>query len=387
MLATNSLLKRLAVYDTGIGLPKEKQQVIFESFSQADGSTSRKYGGTGLGLTISSRLVGMMGGRIWVESEVGHGSHFHFTARFLVPAETISPVPVRPASLVGLRVLVVDDNNTNRRILKETLTGWGTDVAIADSGGAALEALRRASESESPFRLLITDAEMPETDGFALVRQVRQDPTLAEIPILILSSAAGRGDSARCKELGVAGYLTKPARRSELHHTIATILGRNPHGSAVGVHMTKPRMQEHPSQGRRILLAEDNRVNQALTRQLLQKSGHTVVVAENGREALRALDKERFDLVLMDIQMPEMDGFEATATIREKERTSGEHLPVIAMTAHAMKGDDARCLHAGMDGYLSKPISVKCLLQTLNKYLDAPEQRGRQSRDKSVSVA
>ncbi len=375
------------VFDTGIGLPKEKQQVIFESFSQADGSTSRKYGGTGLGLTISSRLVGMMGGRIWVESEVGHGSHFHFTARFLVPAESSSALllAVRPASLAGVRVLVVDDNATNRRILKETLSGWGTEVSIAESASAALAALHRASESDSPFRLLITDAEMPETDGFALSRQVRQDPRLAAIQILILTSAARRGDAAKCQELGVAGYLTKPARRSELYDTIALILGRNPDAAAAA---TPHRLQEQrPAQSRRILLAEDNRVNQALTRLLLQKIGHTVVVAENGREALRALDKERFDLVLMDVQMPEMDGFEATAAIREMERASGTHLPVIAMTAHAMKGDEARCLRAGMDAYLSKPISAKRLLEILEKYLGAAEQRDREGAHTPVSVA
>ena len=378
----DSVELRFTVYDTGIGLPKEKHRVIFESFSQADGSTSRKYGGTGLGLTISSRLVDMMGGRIWVESEVGHGSHFHFTARFLVPADAMTPVPVRRASLAGVRVLVVDDNNTNRRILKETLSGWGTDVAIAESGRAALDALQLASEARSPFRLLITDAEMPETDGFALARLVREDPRLAEIPILMLSSAAGRGDAAKCQELGLSGYLTKPARRSELHDTIVTILGRGLHGAAE----THRRMPGHPTQGRHILLAEDNRVNQALTRQLLQKIGHTVVVAENGREAVAALDRERFDLVLMDIQMPEMDGFEATAIIRERERTSGAHLPVIAMTAHAMKGDEARCLKAGMDGYLSKPISAIRLLETLSQYLAGPGGHDRQTADAPVNV-
>jgi signal transduction histidine kinase/DNA-binding response OmpR family regulator len=362
---------QFTVYDTGIGLAPEKQQVIFEAFSQADGSTSRKYGGTGLGLTISSRLVAMMGGRIWVESDAGRGSRFHFTATFLPPRETPAVRPLQSVSLAGVPVLVVDDNNTNRRILQETLASWGTDVAVAESGRAALGALRQAHDSGRPFRLLITDAKMPEMDGFTLASEVRQDPKLADTIILMLTSAGQRGDGARCQDLGVSAYLTKPVGRPELRDTIAMVLGRKAEAAASGP-VTRHRLPEvRPVAGKRILLAEDNPINQAVARRLLQKNGYTVVIAENGREALLALDRENFDLVLMDVQMPEMDGFEATAAIREKERTTGRRLPIIAMTAHAMKGDEERCLRAGMDGYLSKPISAQTLCAILEEHLAA----------------
>jgi CheY-like chemotaxis protein len=363
---------QFTVYDTGIGLAEEKLDVIFEAFSQADGSTSRKYGGTGLGLTISSRLAAMMGGRIWVESEVGRGSRFHFTTRFLTAAETFAPSPILPVSLAGVPVLVVDDNFTNRRILKKTLSNWGANVEVAESGPAAIDALRHASESGRPMRLLITDAQMPEMDGFALARRVRQDPRLAEIAILMMTSADQRGDAARRLDLDISGYLTKPACRSELYTAIAAALGRNADKTALSLTTAHLRRDTRP-EGGRILLTEDNRVNQAVARRLLQKQGYTVVIAENGREALNALDKESFDLVLMDVQMPEMDGFEATAAIREKERSTGRRVPIIAMTAHAMKGDEARCLMAGMDGYISKPISPKSLFETLERYLSVPE--------------
>jgi two-component system, sensor histidine kinase and response regulator len=271
---------------------------------------------------------------------------------------------------------VVDDNATNRRILKETLSSWGTNVSVAETGRAALDSLGHASESGCPFRLLITDAQMPGMDGFTLARQVRQDPKLAEIAILMLTSADQRGDAARRQELGLSGYLTKPARRSELYDAITMVLGRSENPVAPLNPVIRQRLWENGSAtGRRILLAEDNRVNQALARRLLQKQGYTVVIAENGREALIALDTENFDLVLMDVQMPEMDGFEATASIREKERTTGTRLPVIAMTAHAMKGDEERCLMAGMDGYISKPISPQKLFETLEKYLSVPAAR------------
>jgi PAS domain S-box-containing protein len=363
---------QFTVYDTGIGFAVEKQQVIFEAFAQADGSTSRKHGGTGLGLTISSRLVALMGGRIWVESEAGRGSRFHFTARFRTSPETLTRRLRQAVSLAGVAVLVVDDNTTNRRILKETLASWGTNVAVAGSGQAALDALQRASEAGHPFRLLITDVQMPGMDGFALAGLVRRDPRLAEIAILMLTSAGQRGDAARCQDLGVSGCLTKPVRRSELHDTIAMVLGRQVEAAAPGA-VTPHRLPENRlAAGQRILLADDNSVNQAVARRLLEKHGYTVVIAANGREALLALERESFDLVLMDVQMPEMDGFEATAAIREKERMTGRRLPVIAMTAHAMKGDEARCLMAGMDDYISKPISAQTLFETLEKYLAAP---------------
>lgn len=364
------------VSDTGAGIALEKQQVIFEAFSQADGSTSRKYGGTGLGLTISSRLVGMMGGRIWVESEIGQGSRFHFLARFGAPQEVPASGPVRVVSLLDLPILIVDDNATNRRILNAMLSTWGAQVSVAENGSAALAALRRGRDSGHPIRLLITDAHMPEMDGFALAAQVSEDPTLTETSIVMLTSAGQRGDAARCKDLGVAGYLTKPIRESELRDAIVMVLGRKPAEAAVTGIVTRHLVRESRAVvGRRILLAEDNRVNQALAVRLLQKRGYTVVVAGNGREALAALETQTFDLALMDVQMPEMDGLEATAAIREKEKTTATRLPIIALTAHAMKGDEARCLVAGMDGYIPKPISSRTLFEMLEKHLGAFDAR------------
>ena len=358
------------VSDTGAGIARDKQQVIFESFSQADGSTSRKYGGTGLGLTISSRLVEMMGGRLWLESEIGQGSRFHFLARFGAPQEVPAPGPARVVSLLDLPIAIVDDNAANRRILNAMLCHWGAQVSVAETGLAALAALRQGRDSGHPYRLLITDAHMPGMDGFTLAAQVRDDPTLSETSIVMLTSAGQRGDAARCKELGVAGYLTKPIRESELRDAIVMVLGRKPAETAVTGIVTRHLVRESRAvAGRRILLAEDNRVNQALAVRLLQKRGYTVVVARNGREALAALETQTFDLALMDVQMPEMDGLEATAAIREKEKTTATRLPIIALTAHAMKGDEARCLVAGMDGYIPKPISSRTLFETLEKHL------------------
>ncbi len=373
-----SIEVHFTVRDTGVGIALDKQQVIFESFSQADGSTSRKYGGTGLGLTISSRLVGLMGGRIWVESAAGQGSRFHFLARFGVPQGVPATDPVGVVSLLGLPIVIVDDNATNRRILSAMLSAWGAQVSVAETGAGALAALRRGRDSGHPFPLLITDAHMPEMDGFGLAAQVREDPTLSETSIVMLTSAGQRGDAARCKDLGVAGYLTKPIRERELHDAIVMVLGRKPAEAAVTGIVTRHLVRESQAMaGRRILLAEDNRVNQVLAVRLLQKRGYTVVVAANGREALAALETQTFDLALMDVQMPEMDGFEATAAIREKEKTTATRLPIIALTAHAMKGDEARCLVAGMDGYISKPISSRTLFETLEKYLDAGAAQSR----------
>jgi len=356
------------IADTGIGIPAEKQTAIFEAFTQADGSMSRTYGGTGLGLTISSRLVAFMGGRIWVESEPGKGSRFHFTAHFglqKVPARTV--VPRDPTTLRDMRVLVVDDNATNRQILLKMLTNWHTNPTAVESGARAITALREAQGLGSIFPLILLDAQMPEMDGFALAECIKRNPDWRAATIMMLSSAGQRGDARRCRELGVAAYLTKPVRQGELLDAILTALGTRPIKEAPPVLVTRHSLREN-SNHLRILLVEDNAVNQVLALRLLEKRGHTVAVAGNGKEALTALEKQSFDLVLMDVQMPEMDGFEATIAIREKEKTSGNHVPIIAMTAHAMVGDKERCLEAGMDDYISKPIRPEELNDFLKRH-------------------
>ncbi len=360
--------------DTGIGISTEKQRVIFEAFAQADGSTTRKYGGTGLGLTISWQLVEMMGGRIWVESEAGKGSTFHFTARFGVPKGPPERlVPEEPANLRGMGVLVVDDNATNRRILEEMLIHWQMKPALADGGWTALAALKRALEGKKAFRLVLLDAQMPEMDGFTLAERIKENPELAGATIMMLTSIGRLGDAARCRELGIAAYLVKPIRQSDLLDAILMALGKPVREAERPSLVTRHSLRE-ARQKWHILLAEDNAVNQELVTRLLEKRGHTVVVARNGKEAVKVVEEQAFDLVLMDVQMPELDGFEATAAIREKERGTGRRLPIVALTAHAMKGDRERCLGAGMDGYISKPIQVKELFETVEGLLGVPAE-------------
>jgi two-component system sensor histidine kinase/response regulator len=353
------------VSDTGIGILPEKQGAIFEAFEQADGSMTRKYGGSGLGLAISSRLVELMGGRIWVESELGKGSRFHFTAHFKVQkSATRMIVPRDPTTLVDMRVLVVDDNATNRQILTKMLEGWRMKPTAVDSGTAAIAALTEAEGTGRGFPLILLDAQMPEMDGFALAEYVKRHPSCRSATMMMLSSAGQRGDAKRCRELGVAAYLTKPVRQSELMDTILTALGTRAKTEPRPALVTRHTLRE--SQNRlRVLLAEDNAVNQLVALRLLERFGHTVTVAANGKKALEAWEKGGFDAILMDVQMPEMDGWEATQAIREKERSTGLHVPIIAMTAHAMKGDDERCFAAGMDDYLTKPIRTEELMTVL----------------------
>src|SRR5271157_1011060 len=359
----DQVLLHFVVQDTGIGVSPQKQKLIFEAFSQADGSTARRFGGTGLGLTISKRLVERMDGRIWVESVEGQGSAFHFTASLGVGKVAEPPPAVPTIDLAGLAVLVVDDNTTNRRILREMLSNWGMRLSLAESGAAALECLKQAPY---PFGLILTDVNMPDMDGFALVEQLRQGPDLAATAkVIMLTSAGQRGDAARCRELGVAAYLTKPVGQAELFDCIARVLG--PAGAGPVVLITHHTLREE-KRTLHVLLAEDNAVNQKLAARLLEKHGHHVTVTSNGHEALAALDRDNFDVVLMDVQMPEMDGFEATAVIRVREQSTGRHLPIIAMTAHAMQGDRERCLAAGMDGYIAKPIKAQELLDLLEHF-------------------
>ncbi len=366
-----------SVRDTGIGVAPEKQQVIFDAFAQADSSTTRRYGGTGLGLAISSQIVALMDGRIWVESQVGHGSTFHFTACFgLAGAEPASLT--EPASLRDLPVLVVDDNATNRRILEEVLRRWHMKPALVESGAAALEALAQARARQRPFALALLDGHMPEMDGFMLAERIRKDRSLKHTKLILLTSAGQPEDAARSRKLGVSAFLTKPVKQSDLMDAILTTFGeREP------VRPVKARASRRAGPRLHILVAEDNAVNQRLVRRLLEKQGHRVTVAANGREALAEAEKHRFDLILMDVQMPEMGGFEATAAIREREQHSGRRIPIVAMTAHALPEDRERCLRAGMDAYVPKPIRTEELLKTVEQL--APVASSGAGREKEAA--
>ncbi|HZU41380.1 MAG TPA: response regulator [Terriglobales bacterium] len=360
----NEVQLHFSINDTGIGVPRKKQDVIFQAFAQADTSTTRKYGGTGLGLAICSRLVGLMGGRIWVESAEGRGSKFQFTARFgKVKSASPDVVPARPEELVGLPVLIVDDNRTNRRILTEMTAGWGMQACTAESGEQALAALKEAQTQRRGIRLAIIDANMPGMDGFQLAEQVKKDPLLTRAIIMMLTSSGWHGDAARCRQVGISAYLLKPISKSELLLAIRKLLGHVALSVAEGATAAASKQQL----GLRILVAEDNAVNQALIMRVLEKMGNTAVLAKNGREAVELWEKEDFDLIFMDVQMPELDGFGATAAIRAQEKAKGKHIPIIAMTAHALKGDRERCLEGGMDGYISKPVNFAEVRETLER--------------------
>ena len=358
----------LSVADTGIGIPPEAQKKIFEAFSQADGSTTRKFGGTGLGLTISTRLVEMMGGRIWVESEPGKGSTFHFTA-WLGVQEKVAPLAAIEASqLRDVSVLIVDDNLTNRKVLEGMLSRWGMKSDSVDGAQAALQAMESAVRESHPFSLVIVDGQMPGTDGFTLVKQIHERQELVGVTIVMLTSIGQKGDAARCRQLGIAAYLMKPARQSELLETLCRVLGKSSAAESPAL-ITRHTLREERSR-LQILLAEDNAVNQTLAVRLLEKRGYVVTVVGDGRAALTALDKQTFDLILMDVQMPEMDGFQATAAIRAREQSDGRHIPILAMTAHALKGDQERCIAAGMDGYVSKPIRTADLFAAIESAVE-----------------
>ena len=366
-MADRTVTLSFEVRDTGVGIPADKLQMIFEGFSQVDSSTTRRYGGTGLGLAISRQLIALMGGRTWVESELGKGSIFHFVVPLRLSGEEPlqKPQPLEP--LEGVPVLVVDDNRTNRLILEEILTGWGMQPVVADSSASALDRLNRAAAAK-PFRLVLLDTTMPEMDSFTLARRIRESPAHAECALILLTTADQSLDGSRCHELSIAGCLLKPVRQSDLFDlTLRAVVG--PHGVQY-----QPVTEAAPvgeGWSLRILLAEDVLINQQVAVGLLQMRGHGVVVTNNGKEAIAALQREPFDLVLMDVQMPEMDGLEAAAAIRQQESGTGRHVPIIAMTAHAMKGDRERCLQAGMDDYVSKPVRARELFEAIARVVPA----------------
>jgi CheY-like chemotaxis protein len=358
-----------AVSDTGIGIAPDKQKAIFEPFLQADTSTTRRYGGTGLGLTISSRLVSLMGGHIWLESEVGRGSTFHFTASFQKTVDMAPSYHFDSAALRGAKVLVVDDNPASRRIFEQMLNRWSMRVTLAAGGEEALAALSAASSQEAPFALILLDLEMPEMDGFTVATRIREAPELSESPIVILTEAGRRCDPDRCRALG-ATSLSKPVRQTELCSIMVQVL----HGTEeVPAPRRRPERQRperrQAARSLNILVAEDNLVNQMVVSRMIEKRGHRVAVVGDGRQAIDALQIGRYDLVLMDVQMPGMDGMEATAAIRASEQPAGGHLPIIALTAYAMKADQDRCIEAGMDAALSKPIRPQELDAVLDSLL------------------
>jgi len=357
-----------SVRDTGIGVPADKVDSIFEAFMQADNSTTRRYGGTGLGLAITRRLVEMMGGWIWLESESGTGSTFHFTARFELQSGQERRRPAPTPDLTGRTVLVVDDNLTNRRILDEMLSSWGMRPTLASSASEALRALDPPGGREDPFDLMIVDCNMPDTDGFSVVERMRQLPGAVAHSVMMLTSGGQTGDAARCRELGMSAYLTKPVSQSTLFDVVTRALAADEE-PAPGVERSRTLITRHSlaeeQSGLRILLVEDNPVNQRLTVTMLRKRGHLVELAGDGVEALEWLERAAFEVVLMDVHMPRMGGFEATSEIRRRERGTGRHIPVLALTALAMKGDRERCLDAGMDMYVTKPIRAAELFEAL----------------------
>ena len=363
----------ISVTDTGIGIPPEQQAAIFGAFNQGDGSTTRRFGGTGLGLTISSTLAQLMGGRLWVESTPGVGSTFHFTAPFAIADAGDMPAPVS-AELPHLRVLIVDDNEVNRRVLAEQVRRWKMSAVEAAGGHAAVEALTNAAAAGHPFGLVLLDANMPGMDGFQVAAEIGKRPALADATVMMLTSSGEYSDRARCLALGIAAYLTKPVFAPDLLAAVQRAIG----AKAVAAMPPPARPQETLAMGvrdrpARVLLVEDNVVNQRVASGLLTRRGHHVTIAQDGREALDAVARETFDLVLMDLQMPVMGGLDATVEIRSRERATGRHIRIIAMTAHAMSSDRERCLAAGMDGYISKPINPRLLFAAVEECLGAAD--------------
>jgi CheY-like chemotaxis protein len=373
--ARGDVTLRFEVCDTGIGIPQADQDRIFDPFTQVDATTTRQHGGTGLGLAIATELVRLMGGRIGVNSTLGRGSTFYFTVTLpetpeLAGEETHRARPL--SELAGLRVLVVDDNATNRRVLENTLRHGHLNPVLATNGLACLAALRQAVAEGNPFQVLIADALMPGMDGFTLVEQIQADPQLAKAVIMMISSADRHTFRQRCEDLGIDLYLEKPVSQAAVWEAIATATGREPAtGTTAKLHAWGP------TQCLRVLVAEDTVANQKIVKSILSKRGHAVEIARNGREVVEMIRHQPFDLILMDVQMPIMDGFQATSTIRSLEAHLGRRVPIIALTAHARQGDRERCLAAGMDDYLVKPVSAASLVELVEHFRPAREAADR----------
>jgi signal transduction histidine kinase/DNA-binding response OmpR family regulator len=353
------------VKDTGIGIPKEKQAKIFESFSQVDSSTTRKYGGTGLGLSICKQLAELMGGKIWVESEVSKGSTFHLTLPSVVVEKPEgSEEKIESLEIKNLRVLIVDDNYTNRMILREIVSLWGALPKEAEDGFSALEELKFAIDRNKPYQLILSDKNMPEMDGFELIKKIREIPEYKKVPIIILSSDRGEADFKKIEELSISNFILKPVRRSRLYNAIVKGIVKETSKSVVKKYDIGSALKNKLF---KVLLAEDNLINQKLTVRLLEKQGWQATVANNGKEVLDLLDNNKFDFILMDVQMPEMDGIEAASEIRKREKETGKHIPIIALTANAFEEDKKKCLEAGMDEYATKPIKINELFSIIEK--------------------
>ncbi|MGZ9148893.1 MAG: response regulator, partial [Candidatus Deferrimicrobiaceae bacterium] len=371
-----SVTVRISVRDTGIGIAPEAMEKIFDSFVQADGSTTRKFGGTGLGLTISRQLVNLMGGEIQVASELGLGSEFAFTVSFRKGSESVHLPPVPRSDLRGVRVLVVDDSATNREIIEKQLYGWGVKCRGAGGGEEGISVLRNAASEGTPFDLAILDFNMPDIDGLKLARMIKSDPSLAGIRLILISSVGIRGDGRKAREAGISGYLTKPIRREILFESIAAVMGFGDPGEDGDLVTRHSVARARRRVGGKILLVEDNLLNQEVTLGMLSVLGCDADVAGNGQEGLDAIAVKRYDLVLMDCQMPVMDGYAATRALRVQEKESGGgRLPVVALTANALSGDSDACLAAGMDGYLSKPFTIQKLGNTLSKWLSVEREK------------
>ena len=367
---TAGITIRFSVTDTGIGIAEDKQKAIFDSFTQESGSTSREYGGTGLGLAICSRLVKLMGGQIWVESIPGHGSTFNFRAKFM-RSESVPKIDEMPESAQWKKhsVLVVDDNPSVRMFLDEILSNWGMTPILAKNSKEALAKIKQSEKNGNAIILSIIDRHMPDPDGFSLAEKILRYPNFPKTTVMMLRTVGTHQDIMRCQDLGMTSYLTKPLRLSDLRKVIGMTIGE----STLRNKAALSSVSEHPcrvhDEKLDILLVEDNVINQKVGMRVLENQGHRVVLAKNGKEAIDILEDQNFDLVFMDIQMPLMDGFTATQCIREKEKKTGEHVPIVAMTAHALKGDREHCLNMGMDDYVAKPLKTEQIIQTIERVM------------------